>query len=190
MTKVIVVNTSPRAKGNCDLVGQHMAKRLEAAGAEVRLVDFRTLDIGYCQGCDACKAKDRAWCVRKDDWSTLIPAIDECDALAILTPLYFGEITAQAKTVLDRIYPWFNPSKEGMSLAKRFGKKVAVLTTSGTSPIADGEACAAKLAEPFGVAGFIESRVLAVNNVNEKGSAMNHAGYLARVDELTDWMCR
>ena len=188
MSKAIIFNASPRPKGNCAAIASRMEEELAEKGFDVRRVDFRTATIGYCKGCDACKRHDEPWCVQKDDMGALLPELDAADCLVMLTPIYWGDITAQAKTFVDRMYAFFAPAKESMTVATKFGKKVAVVTTSGSMPV---EAVAEKtqaVINSLGIAGYTEGRSLSLNQLNVPGAVNDSEEYLAEVDELVGWL--
>lgn len=187
MKKVIIVNTSPRPKGNCKVVADRLVSEL--GEADVNLVTFRDKDINYCMGCDACKHKDTVGCVQKDDMAALLPELDACDALVLLSPIYWDDMSAQAKTFVDRLYAFFNPAKEHMTVATKFGKKIAIITTNGGGDPAPYAAKMRKLADGgMKVAGFTESQVLAFGGVNEPGSVTKNADDMKQVDDLAKWL--
>jgi len=186
MKKIIIVNTSPRPKSNGLVIANRLQEKL--GDAEVKLVDFRTADINYCKGCDACMKHDEPWCVQKDDMAALLPELDACDALVMITPVYWGTISAQAKTFVDRFYAFFNPAKENMTVATKFGKKTAVITTDGSTPIEAAEAEGQKYADAFGIAGFTENKVLSLTGLNVPGAVAENAADMAQVDELAAWL--
>lgn len=161
MKKIILVNASPRKKGNCAMALDILKSSVK--DAEVEVFDLNEKTVRPCLACNACKAKDTAQCVQKDDMSALLPRLDACDALVIASPIYFGMVNGPAKTFLDRIYPFFNPAKPGMSSATKTGKKLAVILTAGTGPTdvyaRHGEAYAC-----FDVAGFTDKKILAFNS--------------------------
>lgn len=188
MEKIIIMNTSPRAKGNCAALAERLQNELQGAGAQVETIAFKDANINYCQGCNACMKHDTVWCMQKDDMAELLPRLDECDGLIVLSPIYFGEPTAQAKTVIDRMYAFFNPAKDNMTVATKFGKKVVAITTCGGSPIELAEEKAKTIASVFGIAGFTESKFLGFNGLNVPGSIAENAEALAKVDEIAQWM--
>lgn len=179
-----IINTSPRPQANCKAIAQRIADQVP----DSKIIDFKGSKINYCQACNACMAKDEAWCVQGDDWASLIPELDACDGVVLLSPIYFGDITAQAKTVIDRLYAWFNPAKENMTVAKKFGKKIAVITTNGGGPKEVAEQKAEAAAGAFNVAGFTDSRVLSLVGLNAPESVLANEDYLAQIDEVAAWL--
>ena len=75
-----------------------------------------------------------------------------------------------------------------MTVATKFGKKVAVVTTSGSMP---EEAVAEKtqaVINSLGIAGYTEGRSLSLNQLNVPGAVNDSEEYLAEVDELVGWL--
>jgi len=186
MKKVIIVNTSPRTTGNCPAIPARLEEKI--TDADVEIVDFAKSNINYCQGCDACMAKDAVWCVQEDDMSALLPDLDSCDALVLLSPIYWGDVCAQAKTFVDRLYAFFNPAKPNMTVATKAGKKGAVIVTCGMGDIVAYRKEAANIAGSLSVSGFTEFKALGFNEINEPGSVTEHADYLQQIDDLAAWL--
>ena len=95
MKKIIIVNASPRKGGNCDVVADKLSSELK--DAEVEVFALRDKKVGPCLACNACKSRKTPVCVQKDDMGALIPRIDSCDAIVLLSPIYFGSGYIPAK---------------------------------------------------------------------------------------------
>lgn len=189
MGTYIVINTSPRPKGNCSFAASRLVGRIEAAGSEAVLVDFRQKDMNFCIGCDACMKHDQVWCVQKDDMTELLPRLDTCDGVVFLSPVYWYSISAQAKVIIDRLYAFFNPGKSNMTVASKSGKKVGIIMTSGSMPEASMDSVMdTTVAGAFGVAGFTESETLLFNGLNVPGSIAQDEAKLAKIDRMGDWL--
>ena len=80
-------------------------------------------EIRGCRACDQCWSKGEP-CVFKDDFSELVPLLEEADILVFVTPLYYYNMSAQLKAAVDRFYAYDSASckrplklKEGILLA-------------------------------------------------------------------------
>ena len=71
------------------------------SGSETELVDICTLNIEYCNACGTCFAKGK--CIYEDDFDRLYTKILDSDGLVMGSPNYFHSVTAQMKTMLDRM---------------------------------------------------------------------------------------
>ncbi len=102
----IVINSSPRkARGNTAAVLNPMIEGMEEAGAAVQTFYPQELDIEPCLGCFTCWTKTPGKCVQRDDMDTILPELAEADIWVLATPLYVDGMTAQMKTLLDRVIP-------------------------------------------------------------------------------------
>ena len=187
MKKIILVNASPRKKGNCAKAMEII--RENVTSAEVEIFNLNETTVHPCLACNARKVKDTAFCVQSDDMGELLSRLDSCDALVVASPIYFGTVNGPAKTFLDRIYPFFNPSKENMTIATKFGKKCAILLTASSMP-REVVAQAGEAYNCFGVAGFTNSKVVAFNS-EKSGMAANIFSIeedSAQIKELAAWL--
>lgn len=98
--KVLGISTSPRIKGNSDLLLRQALAGAKSAGActeYVRLADYK---IGPCIECNDCYTTGR--CSVQDDYQQLLSGILDADRLIFATPVFFMTVCAQAKTLIDR----------------------------------------------------------------------------------------
>ncbi|WP_455644798.1 flavodoxin family protein [Methanosphaera sp.] len=126
--KVIGLCASPRGENSNVKVALETALEAAAAkGAETELIDVAKLQIMGCQADNYCKAHDGK-CAIDDDMQKVYKAIEEADGIILGTPIYFIDVTAQAKLVIDRMYSYFmhEPSKELFSK-----KNFSIITTNG-----------------------------------------------------------
>ncbi|MDL2294085.1 flavodoxin family protein [Ruminococcaceae bacterium OttesenSCG-928-D13] len=102
--KVLVINSSPRAKGNTDALAAALARGAESAGNSARQVNLRALDIRPCIGCYQCTMKKGDPCVQKDGMGEIYAAIDWANVVVFASPLYWWQFNAQMKAVIDRLF--------------------------------------------------------------------------------------
>jgi multimeric flavodoxin WrbA len=98
--KVLGISTSPRLKGNSDLLLRRALAGAEAAGAETEYIRLRDLNIAPCIECNSCYKKGA--CVVEDDYQMLSSKMLEADRLIFATPIFFMTVCAQAKALIDR----------------------------------------------------------------------------------------
>lgn len=58
--------------------------------------------VAPCDACGACFKTGS--CVIKDDMQELYSMLEQADGVIIGSPVYFGNVSAQAKAVMDRTY--------------------------------------------------------------------------------------
>ena len=104
--QVIGINGSPRKQWNTATL---VAKALEGAaaqGAETELVHLYDLDFKGCTSCFACKTrggKSYGRCAMKDGLTPVLAKIATADALVIGSPIYFGSVTGETRSFLERL---------------------------------------------------------------------------------------
>ena len=105
MKQVLVISSSPRKGGNSERLCEEFARGAREAGHNAEVVYLRDHSIGYCRGCYACKTLGH--CVQKDDAETIAKKMLAADVIAFGTPVYFYTMSAQLKTLIDRLVPHY-----------------------------------------------------------------------------------
>jgi multimeric flavodoxin WrbA len=103
--KVIGFVGSPRKEGNTAWAVNKILEAANAHGADTQCFSASGLDIKPCRGCMACHKEGRSGCVQKDDMQKIYSALAEADALVLGSPVYMGQMTAQAIAFMNRLYP-------------------------------------------------------------------------------------
>ena len=98
--KVLGLSTSPRIKGNSDLLLRRALNGAESAGASIEYVHLNDYIINPCIECNACYAT--GICTVQDDYQQLLEKILNADRLIFATPIFFMTVCAQAKMLIDR----------------------------------------------------------------------------------------
>ena len=186
MKKVVLVNVSPRKGGNSDVIAARLAEK--AKDAEIRTVVFRETPVSPCLACNVCKGKETPFCVQKDVMGELIPELDECDALVLVSPIYFGRLSGPAMLFIDRLYSFFAPDRENASNATKTGKKLALVSPCGAGPADVYTKYLEETAATFGVAGFTDPKVLVCGGVNARGEVGEHAEDMEKINEIAAWI--
>jgi len=98
--KVLGISTSPRLKGNSDLLLRRALAGAEAAGAQVEYIRLADYKIAPCIECNACYKTGR--CRVEDDYQVISAKMMEADRLIFATPIFFMAVCAQGKLLIDR----------------------------------------------------------------------------------------
>jgi multimeric flavodoxin WrbA len=102
--KVLVLHGSPRRDGSSDTLVKHF---LQGLSDERRnsIIEFyaNDLDVRPCQGCMTCAKLGNNTCAIEDDMQKIYSAFVDADLVVWATPMYWGYMTAQLKTILDRM---------------------------------------------------------------------------------------
>lgn len=100
--RILAISGSPRGKlSNTRRLVELVLEGARSAGAKTELADLSELHIGYCTACNACHVTGN--CVLDDDVNPLREKMLAADGLVLGSPLYFEGVTAQLKTVIDRL---------------------------------------------------------------------------------------
>ena len=130
--KILILNGSPRPKGNTKQMINAFCQGLDAAGHEWDVCDICKMNISGCLACEYCHTKGNGQCVRKDDMQTIYPLLQEAEMLVIASPIYYHGLSGQLKCVIDRFYAAAYPNKPAKL------KKVAMFLSSGDPDMYDG----------------------------------------------------
>lgn len=102
--RVLAVNGSPREKGNTHLMLKRVYDRLAAAGATVDEAYLHGVGIAPCGACMACAKTRDGKCYGEDDAANdLIDRTQCADVVLLGSPVYFGSLTGQIKSYMDRV---------------------------------------------------------------------------------------
>lgn len=101
--KVVVITGSPHKRGTSACLADNFIRGAEEAGHEVYRFDAAFKKVRPCIGCKACITKGEG-CVFKDDMEELNPKLLEADAVVFASPIFYCNISAQLKTVIDRFF--------------------------------------------------------------------------------------
>ena len=124
MKKIIIIDGGPRKTFNTASMLQKIAEGAASVNAQIEVKTIRLYDMQYrgCMSCMACKLKGKAshLCKYKDALTPVLEEIAEADGLAIGSPIYFSEVTAQLRMLLERlIFPWLSYEDFSLTAPKR-----------------------------------------------------------------------
>jgi multimeric flavodoxin WrbA len=98
--RVLGIAGSPRRHGNTEILLDRFLAGAEQAGAYVNKIVVSRLDIAGCIACDGCWKEGT--CVVQDDFQEVNRALVESDVIALAAPLFFWNVPAQVKALIDR----------------------------------------------------------------------------------------
>ena len=84
--KVLMVNGSPKAKGNTYIALHEMEKVFMEDGIETEIVHIGNKDIRGCIACGSCR--DKGKCVFDDVVNETAIKFKECDGFVVGSPVY------------------------------------------------------------------------------------------------------
>ncbi len=112
--RITILSGSPRKGGNTDLLVEAFKQGI-GARHEVEIFRVSDLNIHPCLGCNVCFKEVHHTCCQKDDMTELYQKLSQTDLLVIASPVYFYGISAQLKTVIDRLH---NPIRDSFQISQ------------------------------------------------------------------------
>lgn len=122
--KVLLINGSPRAKGNTALALTEMAEVFAAEGVETEIIHVGNKDIRGCIACGNCRKNGK--CVFDDLVNEVAPKFEAADGIVIGSPVYYASANATLMAFVQRLFystPFDKTMKVGASvcIARRGG---------------------------------------------------------------------
>lgn len=107
--KILGVVCSPREGGNTEILVREALQGAQDAGAETELVLVAGKNIGPCIACGGCI--EDGVCKTEDDMQPIYEQLQGADGIIFGTPVYFINVSAQAKAIIDRTYAFLRKGK-------------------------------------------------------------------------------
>ena len=135
MKKIMIIDGGPRKNMNTAAILEKFAEGAREKGVEVEIIRLYDIDYKGCRSCMACKIKGKASnvCKLKDALTPVLEEIAQADGLVLGSPIYFGDVTGQMRTFLERLaFPWLSYNDYSMTAPKKM-PVLLVETMNGTS---------------------------------------------------------
>lgn len=131
--KVLLINGSPRKKGNTSEALAEIARTLNEEGVETEIAWIGTKPIRGCNACMKCAEKGNNRCIFDDDVvNGLLEKAEECDGLVVGSPVYFAGTNGALSATLQRMF-----YAGGKIFAYKPAAGIAVARRTGASLTAD-----------------------------------------------------
>ena len=104
MKKILILNGSPRKNGKTSSLVNAFSEGTQCVGNEVRELYLPGMNIKGCVACEACSHNGGSCSIQDDDMHLVNEAYEWCDVLVLASPMFWGTITGQLKTTIDRLY--------------------------------------------------------------------------------------
>ncbi len=121
--KIVILNGSPRTKGNTSGLVNAFKRGAEEAGNEVVEFQLSKMKINGCIGCWRGGKDCTSPCTQKDDMQQIYPHYQDADVIVLASPLYYWFISGFLKNAFDRLFAvaeadphYANPKKESVLL--------------------------------------------------------------------------
>ena len=102
--KVLLINGSPREKGNTARALKEVADTLAAEGIDTETVWIGNKPVRGCAACGKCRANGNGRCVFDDDVANrIIEKLPSADAFVVGAPTYYGQPNGAFLAVWQRV---------------------------------------------------------------------------------------
>lgn len=102
--KIVILNGSPRRKGNTSALVKEFTRGAESAGNTVTEFFLDSMDIHGCKGCFGGHSSRACPCIQNDDMNQIYPEVKGCDVIVLASPLYYWNMSGQIRTAMDRLF--------------------------------------------------------------------------------------
>lgn len=131
MSKILLINGSPRHEGCTYTALREVADTLEKNGVETELIQIGAKPVAGCIACGKCWEKGK--CVFDDDAVNRISEkLDEYDGIVVGSPVYYAGPSGQICAFLDRLF-----YSNGGRMAGKIGAAVVSCRRGGASAAFD-----------------------------------------------------
>lgn len=172
--EIIAFLGSPRKDGNTELLLKEAIRSIEESGINVHIFNLNLMNISPCQNCSGCD--DTGICTIEDDMVQIYDAIRTADRIILASPIFFFNLSAQAKIMIDRCQAFWC---EKYLLKKpipggKYGRKGLLLLVAGREKKI-GIQCAEATAKAFfRTISVPEHKTLSFMGVDAKGAILQH----------------
>ena len=128
--KVLLINGSPKVKGNTAFALDQMAEVFAAEGIETELIQVGSRQIRGCTGCGACYKNGK--CVFDDLVNEVGEKLKEADGIIVGSPVYYASPNGTLISFLDRLF-----YSAHYDLRMKVGASVVVARRGGCSAAKD-----------------------------------------------------
>ena len=117
MSKVLLINGSPRPNGCTYTALNEMVKIFTQEGIETELIHIGSKDIRGCIACGSCRQNGK--CVFNDIVNATAKKFEQADGLVVGSPVYYASPNGTLISFLDRLFystPFSKHMKVGASI--------------------------------------------------------------------------
>jgi multimeric flavodoxin WrbA len=179
-SEILVINASPRPEGNSAHLAALCGEVFDGQGKSWERIDLRNLKIGPCRACGLCREGKARFCAQKDDMAPVYDKVAQCQALLVLSPIYWFTYAGQLKTFIDRLYGLWNWDRSFLA-GKRVG---AVLVYADADVYESGAIHAISALEHMFRYTQADCRGFAYGTAGDIGAAAGNADLLERTRKL------
>lgn len=172
--KVVAFQGSPRVDGNTDILLKEIVKAVSKSGHDVRMFELNTMNIAPCQDCGGCN--NTGVCTTNDDMNDIYGAIREVDRVILASPIFFFNLSAQAKIMIDRCQSFWCEKYllKRPILGGLYGRKGLLLLVGGMKKETEIQCSEATAKVFFRSISVPEHEMLSFTGIDAKGAILEH----------------
>jgi multimeric flavodoxin WrbA len=178
--RVLVLLGSPRKESNSTILANQIAKGAGHAGAKVETLFLEGMNIAPCRSCQVCQKLKSQGCAIDDDMQSVYPKLIDSDAWVIASPVYWFNISAQTKILIDRWYGLRAYAENPYA-----GKRIAIaMTYGGSDPFDSG--CINALRSFQDIFRYVGARIVGMvyGSAYEAGEIESNEALMQRAEKL------
>jgi multimeric flavodoxin WrbA len=115
--KTLLISDLEYYSGELESLRSQLIRHLVLKQSQIQEIQIGKGDLATCMGCFGCCIKKPGECVIDDGITDINRTAMNCDAVIILTPVIFGQFSANIKNAIDRwlpnMLPFFITRKDG-----------------------------------------------------------------------------
>lgn len=177
--KVLGISTSPRLKGNSDLLLRKALAGAESAGAQAEYLRISDLEISPCAECNWCY--NTGSCKIKDDYQMILQKMLAADRLIFATPIFFMTVCSQAKMLIDRgqcLWACKHVLKKPLLITSKFDRWAMVIAVGGSKSTKQFDSIRLTMKAYFDTLEMKYFANLFVNKIDAYGVVTKHTAVL------------
>lgn len=182
--RILAVNGSPRKGGNTDTLIEKALEGARCSGARTVKIDLSDLDISPVKVEEYSAVTEEGLSVVADDIHAVFGQLKSADAVILGSPVFFGSLSAQLKTMIDRFQcVWLSSNiyKKDLFPGPRKGAFICVQAGSRDDFFGNASAIVKHF---FATINAEYSAELFCGGLEEKTDALNRSEYLEKAFEL------
>lgn len=175
---ILVLTGSSRENGNSEMLADAFIRGAQSKNHKIQKFATAFKNIKGCIACDKCWS-DATPCVIKDDFTELVPLLEEADVIAFAFPLYWYSFPAQIKAPIDRLYAYAVPQTQ----KKLKIKESLMFITAGDTDKFVLEGAIMSYQQICEMLQWQNKGIVGAMEVSDKGD-IKKTGFLTRAEEL------
>jgi multimeric flavodoxin WrbA len=139
--KVVAINGSPRNKGNTSIALDIIFEEMQKESIETEKIHVGGKTIGPCKACLKCRQTKDGYChgynnSKNDILNKCLDKIYAAQGIIIGSPVYFGSVTPEIKSLIDRA-GYASRSMDSNPLKRKVCSAIAVVRRQGAGTTLD-----------------------------------------------------